>query len=148
MRYKVCSKINCNKLIEINKRFCKEHEIEHQKRMQENNSFYARNRTDTKELAFYRSSDWNLLRQVVMGIYKGLCLYSYYVLGKIVKADAVHHIEEVKEAWGKRLEVDNLIPLSKAAHNKVHGAYSNARDKMLMQKQLKEFKVKFKNEFG
>jgi hypothetical protein len=61
-------------------------------------------RQDKDEQAFYNSEAWLLTREYIKGKYKGLCLYSYYVLGEIVFSDMVHHIVELKEDWDLRLD--------------------------------------------
>lgn len=147
MGYKMCSKVNCNKLIPINKRYCKAHELERIEDIKLNNRFYSKNRTDIRELNFYKSYEWELVKKVITNMFKGICLYTYYTSNEIVKADVIHHIEELKESWDKRLDVSNLIPLSKAAHNKIYGAYKNKKDKADMQKYLYELIIKYKSEF-
>ncbi|NFM95395.1 HNH endonuclease, partial [Clostridium botulinum] len=61
----------------------------------------------------------------------------------------IHHIIELKEDWGKRLDRDNLIPLSDKSHKIVHRAYDrSAKDKKQMQELLRELKGKYEKEFS
>lgn len=148
MPYKVCSKINCNKLISIDKRYCSKHEAEYEANKKDYIKSYDNDRKDSKEFNFYRTTEWILLRDIIKNKYKGICLYTYYKENKIVKSEVVHHIVELKEDYSKRLEVSNLIPLSESAHKKIHAIYKTGKqNKEKLKKELKELKNKFEKEF-
>ena len=53
----------------------------------------------------------------------GLDLYEYYINHKIIKADTVHHIVEIREDDTRALDITNLIPLSSSNHGKIHKMY-------------------------
>lgn len=149
MAYKVCSKINCNKLISIDKRYCDKHEAEYE----DNKKIYLKRfdeqRKDSKEFKFYRTPEWKLMVDVVKTKYKKICLYSYYKYNKIVEATDVHHIIELKDDYNKRLELSNLIPLSSASHRKVHGYYNKSEKvKQKMIDELLYYKKRWNEEFG
>ncbi|NFC89502.1 HNH endonuclease, partial [Clostridium botulinum] len=61
----------------------------------------------------------------------------------------IHHIIELKEDWDKRLDIDNLIPLSDKVHKIVHRTYDRSdKDKKEMQELLRELKRKYQKEFS
>lgn len=76
-----------------------------------------------KNAEFYHSREWQEIRQFIIYKYNGLDLYEYYVNHKIVRADTVHHIIEIKEDKTKSLDISNLIPLSSSNHSKIHKLY-------------------------
>ncbi len=81
--------------------------------------------------------------------YNNLCLYSYYVDKEVKYCNVMHHIIELKEDWDKRLDIDNLIPLSDKVHKIVHRAYDRStKDKKQIQELLRELKRKYEKEFG
>ena len=68
---------------------------------------------------------------------------------RIVQGEIVHHIIEIKSDWNKRFDINNLFFLTKENHNKVHSKM-NVSNEMQYEviKMLKDFKIKFKEEFG
>ncbi len=99
--------------------------------------------------AFYLSQEWHATKSFINQKFKGLCAWSYLVDHAIVAADAVHHIEPIREAWNKRLELSNLIPLSHTVHMKVEAAYrSSEKKKAQAQSQLFELLRRWEKEFS
>lgn len=98
------------------------------------NKVYDKNKRNKQSESFYNSSSWKKTREVVLRKYKYLDLYDYYINRRITQTNTVHHIVELSEDWGKRLDLTNLIPLSEANHNKIHGMYS--KNKTETQKML------------
>lgn len=92
---------------------------------------------DKKLHDFYNSSEWLHLKQSLINKYHGLCVYSYIVEHKVIKANEYHHIEPIREAWDKRLDADNIIPLSATVH---HGVVAQMykEDKVKAQSYLRE----------
>ncbi len=92
---------------------------------------------DKKLHVFYNSPEWLQLKQSLINRYHGLCVYSYIVEHKIIRADEYHHIEPIREAWDKRLDADNIIPLSATVH---HGVVAQMykEDKVKAQSYLRE----------
>lgn len=127
---------------------CSECLKDYEKNKKDKYKDYKRNRTDKKEQLFYSSSNWIDARNKVKRKYKGLCLYSYYVLGKIVYTDYVHHIIYLKDngGWDKRLNIDNLIPVCASVHEVIHR--TEGKDKAKMQELLMELKDRWEKEFG
>lgn len=113
----ICNQINCNNLTRDS--YCHIHQKEHQKRVKEQNKIYKKNRKDTKEQNFYNSKEWIKTRNYILMRDNYLCQLCFKE-GRIKPAEIVHHIEELKDAWDKRLEINNLISVCKNCHNKIH----------------------------
>ncbi len=126
---KPCKKIGCSGLATYPNKYCSMHlEIEKQE-IAKRNSFYDRNIRDKECDEFYHSDDWIKSREYILKKYKGLDLYVYFILNEIVYADTVHHIEELKENWNRRLDINNLIPMSNPTHKKIHAMYKKDKAK-------------------
>jgi len=82
----------------------------------------------------------------IINKYKGVDIYAYYSTGKTLIATMVHHIEPIKEAWTKRLDPLNLIPMTAANHNEVHRLYD--RDKPGTMAKLAEMLARFRTKYG
>lgn len=101
---------------------------------------YQNAREDT---GIYYSNRWRIIRGQVLEQYHHMCLYSFYVEGKIIKATDVHHIVEILDDDSLAYDEDNLIPLSKEKHRLIHELYKE--DKKKIQEQLREFKKRWKD---
>lgn len=101
---------------------------------------YQNAREDT---GIYYSNRWRTIRGQVLEEYNHICLYSFYVEGKIIKATDVHHIIELNDNSSLAYEEDNLISLSKEKHRLIHELYKE--DKKKIQEQLREFKKRWKD---
>ncbi len=67
----------------------------------------------------------------------GLDLYDFYINKRITYGAICHHIVPIKDNWNKRLDLDNLIYLSKENHNKIERIYERSQqDKKSMQELL------------
>ena len=98
-------------------------------------------------MLFYNTKEWQKLRDYIVNSYLNMSVYSYYKEGKIVTSEVVHHLVEVRENWGKRLDKFNLIPLTRKEHQIVHRrmeieGYENVR------LELEDMVKKFREEFG
>ena len=78
---------------------------------------------------FYDCQEWKDLRTLVKQKYKGLDIYDYYTNHTITQAKTAHHIIELKEDYNKRLDIENLIPLSSTNHSKIHKMYFRNKKK-------------------
>lgn len=84
---------------------------------------------DHRIIDFYKSDDWLELRADVLEEFHNEC-QECLKLGKVTKADCVHHVNEVRIkpslALSRRytdkhgIEQYNLIPLCNACHNMQH----------------------------
>lgn len=133
----------CGKLIEHDERCCKACEEEYKKMKATSDKYYDRNKRDKRSAAFYNSAEWATVREYVIQKHKGLDLYAYFVERKIVYAEAVHHVVELKEDWDLRLDINNLVPLSNKSHSKIHKLYK--KDKKGTQTLLMDLKKKWEN---
>lgn len=79
-----------------------------------------RNRVDSK---IYNTDRWKKLRDNIIDEFSSIDLYSYYVLGKAVQAQTVHHIVEICADIDMAYDWDNLIPLSNHTHKIIHKLY-------------------------
>ena len=143
----------CGKIIDYSMKYCKECESKAQQEKAEQNKHYdknVRNSEDNKKYTeFYHSKEWNGVREYINSKYNGICLYSYLVLHEVVYVGTVHHIEESKNNWDRRLDKNNLIPVCLEVHNMIHAEYNKSETKKKeMQKVLFKLLEKFKNEFG
>ncbi|WP_427340638.1 HNH endonuclease [Caloranaerobacter sp. DY30410] len=141
-----CKKIGCSKLTRDKTGYCEEHRILAEQSRKEMNKYYDENIRDKRAAAFYNSSEWQRIRETVLNKYKGLDLYAFFIDKKIIYATTVHHIEEIKDNWNKRLDIDNLFPISESNHNKIHALYK--KDKKGTQKMLKELLKKWNDLYG
>lgn len=116
---KMCPR--CRRVIEHSQRYC----VECTARM---NRDYDRTARDKNSKAFYNSDPWLKVRRIVLEKYHGLDIYQYRVYGRVVYADTVHHIEELRENPTRALDVDNLIPLSDRSHKEIHGLYRKSKE--------------------
>lgn len=143
---KPCKKFGCSNLTEYPHRFCINHLDLEEKENAERNNYYDKNIRDKKCNEFYHSKQWINLREYILNKYKGLDLFEYYLNNNIEYASTIHHIEEVKENWDKRLDVTNLIPVSERSHNTIHSLYN--KDKLKTQKLLLNLIQKWNDEIG
>lgn len=120
---KMCSK--CGKYINVGTYRCPECEVKYQEyrknNRKETDRRYDKER-DSKYVKFYKTKEWRMVRDKVLSRDYGLCKLCYKDM-RITHAVTVHHIEEVKEDWDKRLNENNLICLCNSCHNQVHGIY-------------------------
>lgn len=80
-----------------------------------------RTREDNK---VYESKRYRKIRRKVLEDYDYLCLWSFYIEGKIVRAKDVHHIVEITDDNTKAYDYDNLIPLEEGVHRPfIHNLY-------------------------
>ncbi len=141
-----CKKFGCKNLAEYPHRYCKEHLELEEKENAERNDYYDKNIRDKKRNEFYHSKEWIKLRAYTLSKYKGLDLYEYYVNNKLEYASTIHHVEEVKDNWSRRLDITNLIPVSERTHNTIHALYN--KDKLKTQELLFNLIRKWREEIG
>lgn len=109
---------------------------------------YKRYRNDIKEESFYSSNAWINLRDSLKDRYKDLDIYSYYILNKIEYGQTMHHIEELKDNWSRKLDKDNVIYLAESNHQLIHKLYKESEEKKQeAMKLLFELVDRYKKEF-
>lgn len=146
---KPCAYPGCNELVQDG-RFCIKHQNENQKQRKESDKYYDDHLRNKKARLFYKSKAWRMTRQYVLTKYNNLDLYDYYINNEITKATTVHHIEELEEAWEKRLDISNLIPLSSSNHNHMDFLYKNDKERTqaLLRELLSRWKTEMKGRGG
>jgi 5-methylcytosine-specific restriction enzyme A len=103
----------------------------------------VRYREDNKKYAeFYNSAAWHKMIDYIKTKYNGLCLMCLIKHDHIVPSDVIHHIEELRENFDKRLVEDNLISLCHRCHNSLHSSYSR-QIKEDIKNLLETYKEKF-----
>lgn len=109
---------------------------------------YKRYRGDSEEQSFYSSSAWLSIKETLKDRYKELDIYSYYVLNKVEYGQTMHHIEELKDNWSRRLDKDNIIYLTESNHQLIHKLYRESpQKKKETMKLLFELVERYKKEF-
>lgn len=145
--FKPCRHYGCPNL--TRETYCEKHkhkEKEKESIRQKHYDMNVRYKRDKKYADFYRSKEWENLRNYILSVYNGIDVYAYYVDKEIVIANTVHHIEELKENWSKRFDIYNLFPISEGNHSRIHKLY--LKDKKGTQKLLRELLERYRKEFG
>lgn len=84
-------------------------------------------RRDSEVYSFYESAEWSKTREVVKT--RDACMCQLCLSDGIGKeAQLVHHVDELKESWERRLDPTNLISLCDSCHKKVHSWYSKSEN--------------------
>lgn len=127
----------CGKLIPQSLKMCKECEQMQQSRY----VVYNKTRRDQRAAEFYLSKEWRALRPVIMSVYEHVDIYALYVLNELKtleESDPIHHIIELEDDWGLRLNPLNLIPLKHETHSTITALYKQSKASMrATQKKLK-----------
>lgn len=141
---KLCPR--CRKRIDIDQPYCDECK---NKVTTNRNKIYDEtvryNKDNMAYTKFYKSIEWLKLREYILEIYNYIDLYEYYINNKLVTADTVHHIVEIRDNWSKRLISANMFPCSTNSHNVVHSMYD--KNKVGTQILLNSLINKYKEEF-
>ena len=143
MLYKFCK---CGKQIPYELKMCDECKakvIAYNK----SRSYKDKKRATDKEAMFYNTKEWRNLRDKIVKAYMSMDIYEYYKTGKIVNAEVIHHLVEVREDWNKRLDKFNLIPCSRKNHQEIHLRYEVYGEEVV-RKELEDMLEKFRKEFG
>lgn len=112
-----CNKPGCPEL--TTGRFCEKHQIEGEKQRAESDKYYDKHQRNQKAKAFYKSRAWQAARRRTLIRDHYLC-QDCFQENRITQADTVHHRVEISKDWSKRLDIDNLLSLCSACHNKRH----------------------------
>jgi hypothetical protein len=152
MRRKMCAHVGCAIAVPFDQRFCQKHADDNKRYQAERQARYdktVRLVRDADIHAFYLTPEWNTTKQVVRDKFKGLCVWSYFVDGMIIKGEEPHHIKPIRTEWELRLALPNLIYLSHAVHMKVEAAYRKSEKiKKQVQDQLFDLMKRWENEFA
>ena len=85
------------------------------------NKNYNDSKREDKEI--YWDKKWKKLREEVLEYQKNICLWSLYVEGTITEANQVHHIITLADDRTLAYDIENVIGLSKDAHDHIHKLY-------------------------
>lgn len=91
--------------------------------------------------AFYKSMAWRKCREYILSRDLGLC-QDCLSSGVLTPADAVHHIEHLKENWERRLDPTNLVSLCSSCHNKRHPEKGQGSTTEVVSDKIKVYEVK------
>lgn len=72
---------------------------------------------------FYNTTEWAKARAKAMQLTYGLDPISLILNNRIEQAFTVHHIIPIIDDYSKRLDTDNLIPLTEKNHRMIHEMY-------------------------
>lgn len=141
-----CKYYGCPNLTRDKSGYCGSHlYIQEEKERQRQKHYNAYSR-DKKNQSFYNSKDWIKIRNHTLTLYNGIDIYTYYADEEIVIANTVHHVVELKEDWDKRLDIENLMPVSEGSHREIHQLYLEDREGT--QKLLFDMLERYKKEFN
>lgn len=131
----------CGQLIPQGTKRCGQCEKKYQEHKKDNNKHYDTHIRDKKAISFYHSKEWLLTRENIKHRDNGLC--KLCLNNKIIKPmDTVHHIEELKDSWSKRINNNNLISVCDKCHKLIHAKYNKSPlDKLEMQRELRRILI-------
>lgn len=135
---KYCNRTGCNRLVPQGVKYCVAHTINKTAENKQRHKDYDAHCRNQKAKEFYNSAEWKATRARVLARDNNIDIYLYIMEGRIVPADTVHHIVELREDYSKRLDIDNHISISEATHSMISKAYKDAARKAAMQQTLKE----------
>ena len=148
MLKKLCSYPGCHKVLEAGVKYCDKHRNTDREKYREYKRRRMKDEEEARRQQFYNSKAWELFRAARAAEQLGIDIYEYYTTGKIVAEDNYHHIEEITEAWARRLDAANVIGVSEANHRRIHTEYERSyKAKKKMQKILYAMLERFYREF-
>lgn len=117
-----CVVASCNVLIDYNEMYCTKHKQVKQEQAYERNKHYnniVRYSEKNKQYAdFYNSREWKNKRKQILIRDNYIC-QPCLEKGVIHEANMVHHKDELKDNWEKRLDEENLESVNTICHNKI-----------------------------
>jgi len=138
MLYRLCT--ICKKRVEYGKQ-C-QCEIDRGKARHKEYNARVRFIEENKKYAdFYNSVAWKRMTEYIRTKYSNLCLMCLLKDNRIIQAELIHHILEIRtpEGWEDRLNEDGLVTLCHSCHNELHADYTEDKIKMLREL-IKEYK--------
>ena len=119
MLKKLCSYPGCHKVVEAGVKYCDRHKNTDREKYREYKRKRMENEEEARRQQFYNSKAWEGFRANQEAAQLGVDIFEYYTTGIVITAEQYHHIEEVTEAWHRRLDRDNVIGLSEANHRRI-----------------------------
>lgn len=120
MLKKIC---RCGKVIRYNNKSCDECKAKIELERKQNIKYYKQNtyERDSKYNKFYKSREWNSVRQLAIVRDHALCK-DCLNKNTITPYNTVHHVVPIKHDWNRRLDINNLICLCESCHQKRHNS--------------------------
>jgi hypothetical protein len=139
----------CGKTIPYEVKYCESCSKKYDEYKRNRNKVYDRTKRNKESIAVYHSPVWIRLTEECKRRFKGLDIYSYYILGKVEYGSLSHHIEEVEENKERIYDIENLIYLTGRNHKMVHSTYNKDKEsKRKMQELLFNLIKRYKEEFN
>ncbi len=135
---KYCNRTGCNRLVPQGVKYCAAHTVSRTADNRQRHKEYDAHRRNQKAKEFYNSAEWKAARARALARDTGIDIYLYIMEGRVVPADTVHHIVELREDYSRRLDIDNLISIAEATHSRISRAYKDSTRKAAMQQTLRE----------
>ncbi|GMQ56774.1 hypothetical protein AN1V17_11680 [Vallitalea sediminicola] len=124
----------CGKLIPYKEKYCDECKVKYEFIRKDNMKVYDKYQRNKDSKRIYDSKEWKALTKLCKDRFQYIDVYQYYINNVIVYGEICHHIIEIVEDGSRIYDLDNLIYLSSATHNYIHGLYK--RDKEATQSVL------------
>lgn len=67
------------------------------------------------------------MQATVITIYNSIDLWALYHHKRFATANTVHHIIPVKDDDSRKMDIDNLIPVSRDSHREIETLYKTSR---------------------
>lgn len=103
MLKKLCSYPGCHKVVEAGVKYCDRHKNTDREKYREYKRKRMENEEEARRQQFYNSKAWEGFRANQEAAQLGVDIFEYYTTGIVITAEQYHHIEEVTEAWHRRL---------------------------------------------
>lgn len=110
-----CGVSHCREYINLPDRYCDKHRGNADKTY---NREVRYNKDNIRYARFYASTGWRRARSYQL-MKQPLC-EQCLLEGKVKPATIVHHLEEIRTNWDKRLDEENLESICQQHHNKEH----------------------------
>lgn len=94
------------------------------------------NNNNRKDKRLYKTGIYQRIRADVMATFNYICIFSFYFVGDVIKAEEAHHIVEILEDETLALDEENLIPVTDKAHKKIHRIYNKGHKEKEKLKEL------------
>ncbi len=109
---------------------------------------YDRYSRDKESKAFYNSAKWIKARAAALKRCSYMDVYVYMTEGIIQPADTVHHIVPLRDDRSKATDINNLLPIRHATHEKIEALYRDKDSKKQIIRELSKMLQDFLIEQG
>lgn len=142
-----CSRRGCMKITKDGSKYCELHKDFELERYKEYKRRKKNDKDYNKANNFYCSDSWIRLRDLMRSEYLGMCVVCW-AKNRHRELHTIHHIEELKDNFERRLDASNLIAVCSSCHKRIHDEYNKGTmQKKNMQKILFGLIRKFVEEF-